>query len=165
MTFEEAATLPHSAILAVQGLRRRDGRTIRPGDKVLIDGASGNVGPFAVQIAKAIGAEVTAVCSAGKIDFVRSLGADHVLDYTRSTTRGPASATTGSSTRTRITPSSDPARAATEGVYVTLGGTGRPLLAALALGPADLAGHATAGRACCSGGSRSRRRTSPRSRR
>ena len=63
------------------GLRTRDGRTIGPGDKVLIDGASGNVGPFAVQIAKARGAEVTGVCGPEKIDFVRALGADHVLDY------------------------------------------------------------------------------------
>ena len=76
-------TLPHSAILALQGLRLRDGRTIKPGDRVLIDGASGNVGPFAVQIAKALGAEVTGVCSTDKVDFVRSLGADHVLDYKR----------------------------------------------------------------------------------
>jgi NADPH:quinone reductase-like Zn-dependent oxidoreductase len=81
MSFEEAATLPHAAILAVQGLRRRDGSTFRPGAKVLIDGASGNVGPFAVQIAKARGAEVTGVASAEKLEFVRSLGADHVLDY------------------------------------------------------------------------------------
>ena len=65
LTFEEAATLPHSAILALQGLRRRDGRTFKPGDRVLIDGASGNVGPFAVQIAKHMGAEVTGTCSAG----------------------------------------------------------------------------------------------------
>ena len=83
MTFEDAATLPHSAILALQGLRLRNGRTIRPGDKVLIDGASGNVGPFAVQIAKSMGAEVTGVCSTAKVDFVRSLGADHVIDYTK----------------------------------------------------------------------------------
>lgn len=83
MTFEEAATLPHSAILALQGLRLRDGRTIGPGDKVLIDGASGNVGPFAVQIAKSLGAVVTGVCSTGKVDFVRSLGADHVIDYSK----------------------------------------------------------------------------------
>ena len=54
MSFEAAATLPHSAILAIQGLRRRNGRTVGPGDQVLIDGASGNVGPFAVQIAKAL---------------------------------------------------------------------------------------------------------------
>jgi NADPH:quinone reductase-like Zn-dependent oxidoreductase len=82
MPFEEAATIPHSAILALQGLRLRDGRTIGPTDKVLIVGASGNVGPFAVQIAKSTGAEVTGVCSTEKVEFVRSLGADHVIDYT-----------------------------------------------------------------------------------
>ncbi len=71
MSFEDAATMPHSAILAIQGLRRRDGRTPGPGDRVLIDGASGNVGPFAVQIAKHLGAEVTGVCSTGKMDLVR----------------------------------------------------------------------------------------------
>ena len=81
MSFEEAATLPHSAVLALQGMRLRDGRTFKPGDKVLIDGASGNVGPFAVQIAKAMGAEVTGVARGDKLDFVRSLGADHVIDY------------------------------------------------------------------------------------
>ena len=84
MTLEDAATLPHSAVLAVQGLRLRDGRTVREGDRVLIVGASGNVGPFAVQLAKHLGAEVTAVASTEKLDFVRSLGADHVIDYTRS---------------------------------------------------------------------------------
>jgi NADPH:quinone reductase-like Zn-dependent oxidoreductase len=83
MSFEAASTLPHSAVLALQGLRVRDGRTPQPGDHVLIDGASGNVGPFAVQIAKALGCEVTGVCRTGKVDFVRSLGADHVLDYTK----------------------------------------------------------------------------------
>ena len=83
MTFEEAATLPHSAILALQSLRLRSGRTIRPGDRVLVDGASGNVGPFAVQIAKSMGAEVTGVCATSKMDMVRSLGADHVIDYTK----------------------------------------------------------------------------------
>jgi NADPH:quinone reductase-like Zn-dependent oxidoreductase len=82
MSFEAASTLPHSAILALQGLRVRDGRTPQPGDRVLIDGASGNVGPFAVQIAKALGCEVTGVCRTGKVDFVRALGADHVIDYT-----------------------------------------------------------------------------------
>lgn len=81
MSFEEAATLPHSAVLALQGMRLRSGRTFNPGDKVLIDGASGNVGPFAVQIAKAMGAEVTGVASGDKLDFVRSLGADHAIDY------------------------------------------------------------------------------------
>lgn len=81
MSVEEAATLPHSAILALQGLRLRNGRTIGTGDRVLVVGASGNVGPFAVQIAKSRGAHVTGVCSAGKLEFVRSLGADDVLDY------------------------------------------------------------------------------------
>jgi NADPH:quinone reductase-like Zn-dependent oxidoreductase len=81
MSFEDAATLPHSAVLAMQGLRLRSGRSIRPGDEVLVDGASGNVGPFVVQIAKAMGAEVTGVASASKLDFVKSLGADHVIDY------------------------------------------------------------------------------------
>jgi NADPH:quinone reductase-like Zn-dependent oxidoreductase len=82
MSFEDASTLPHSAILAVQGLRLRNRRTPQSGDRVLIDGASGNVGPFAVQIAKALGCEVTGVCRTEKLDFVRSLGTDHVLDYT-----------------------------------------------------------------------------------
>lgn len=83
MSFEEAATLPHSAVLALQGLRLRKGRTAMPGDRVLVVGASGNVGPFAVQIAKAWGAEVTGLASTKNLDMVRSIGADHVLDYTR----------------------------------------------------------------------------------
>ena len=80
-TFEEAAALPEAAILAWQGLR--GGRSIKPGDSVLVNGASGNVGPFAVQLAKSFGATVTGVCSTRKMDFVRSLGADHVIDYSR----------------------------------------------------------------------------------
>lgn len=82
LSFEDAATLPHSAILALQGLRLRSGRTVGPGDRVIVVGASGNVGPFAVQIAKARGAVVTGVCRTEKVDFVRSLGADEVIDYT-----------------------------------------------------------------------------------
>src|SRR5262245_51951225 len=70
LSFEDASTLPHAANLAVQGLRRRDGRTPRPGDRVMISGASGNVGPFAVQIAKHLGTEVTAVARTEKLDFV-----------------------------------------------------------------------------------------------
>jgi len=81
MTFEDAATLPHSAVLALQGLRLRDGRSIQRGWRVLVVGASGNVGPFAVQIAKSLGADVTGVCSTDKVEFVRSLGADRVIDY------------------------------------------------------------------------------------
>ena len=81
LTFEEAATVPQSAVLALQGLR--GGERIRPGDRVLVNGASGNVGPFAVQIAKAFGAHVTGVCSTAKMEMVRGLGADQVMDYTR----------------------------------------------------------------------------------
>ena len=81
MTFEAAATIPQAAILAVQGLR--SGTGIKPGSRVLVNGASGNVGPFALQIAKALGAHVTGVCRTEKVDFVRGLGADEVIDYTR----------------------------------------------------------------------------------
>jgi NADPH:quinone reductase-like Zn-dependent oxidoreductase len=81
LSFEQAATLPHSAILALQGLRLRDGRTVKPGDAVMVVGASGSVGPFAVQIAKARGAHVTAVASGEKLEFVRELGADELIDY------------------------------------------------------------------------------------
>ena len=81
MSFEDAATLPHSAVLALQGLRTRQGLTPKAGDRVLIVGASGNVGPFAVQIAKAMGTHVTAVASLSKLDLVRELGADAVIDY------------------------------------------------------------------------------------
>jgi NADPH:quinone reductase-like Zn-dependent oxidoreductase len=81
LTFEEAASLPTAAITALQGLR--DYGKIQPGQKVLIHGASGGVGSFAIQIAKAYGAEVTAVCSTRNVEHARSLGADHVFDYTK----------------------------------------------------------------------------------
>jgi NADPH:quinone reductase-like Zn-dependent oxidoreductase len=136
MSFQDAATLPHSAVLAVQGLRLRNGRTVQPGDKVLIDGASGNVGPFAVQIAKSMGAEVTGVCSTAKVDFVRSLGADHVLDYTKVdyTSTGDRYDwivdTDSHHSILRIRRALRP-----KGVYVTLGGTSWPILGGLVLGP------------------------------
>ena len=134
VSLEVAATIPQSAILALQGLR--GGRAIRPGTAVLVNGASGNVGPFAVQLAKAFGAEVTGICSTSKMDFVRSLGADHVIDYTREdyTRSGPRYAwildvmARGSVLRVK--------RALKRGgTYVMVGGTTGAILQALLLGP------------------------------
>ena len=81
LNFEQAAAVPDSGCTALRGVR--DAGEVKPGQKVLIIGAAGGIGTFAVQIAKALGAEVTGVCSTTKTDLVRSIGADHVVDYTR----------------------------------------------------------------------------------
>jgi NADPH:quinone reductase-like Zn-dependent oxidoreductase len=81
LTFEEAATLPEAALIALRGIR--DKGQVQPGQKVLINGAGGGAGTFAVQLAKLYGAEVTGVDHTEKLDFLRSLGADHVIDYTQ----------------------------------------------------------------------------------
>ncbi len=132
MSFEDAATLGHSSVLALQGLRTRQGREVQAGDKVLVSGASGNVGPFAVQIAKAMGAEVTGVCSTAKVDFVRSLGADEVLSYQQvNFTR------LGRQWDWIIDTDSHHSLFAVRralrrgGVYVTLGGNGRAILSGI----------------------------------
>lgn len=136
MSFEDAATLPHSATLAFQGLHLRDGRMPGPGDRVAIDGAGGNVGPFAVQIAKSMGAEVTAIDHTSKLEFLRSLGADHVLDYTKTDYTK-----TGERYDWILDTDSHHSIVAAQralrpnGVYVTLGGTTLPILAAVTLGP------------------------------
>jgi len=136
LTFVEAATLPHSAVLGVQGLRLRNGRTIKSGDRVLIDGASGNVGPFAVQIAKSVGAEVTGVASTDKLDFVRSLGADHVIDYKRTDyTRTGERYDWIVDTDSHHSLLSVRRALLSGGVYVTLGGTSWPILASMLLAP------------------------------
>ncbi|MFF4623873.1 NAD(P)-dependent alcohol dehydrogenase [Nonomuraea jabiensis] len=81
LTFEEAAAVPVAAVTALQALR--DKAQVRAGQRVLVNGAGGGVGPFAVQIAKALGAEVTGVCGPGNVEIVRSIGADRVVDYTK----------------------------------------------------------------------------------
>jgi NADPH:quinone reductase-like Zn-dependent oxidoreductase len=81
LTFEQAAAIPQAGVIALQGIREKG--NVQPGQKVLINGAGGGVGMFAVQLAKLYGAEVTGVDNAGKMEFLRSLGADHVVDYRR----------------------------------------------------------------------------------
>ena len=81
LTFEEAAVIPQASVVALQGLRNHG--QIQQGQNVLINGASAGIGTFAVQIAKSFGAEVTGVCSTKKMDLIRSIGADHVIDYTK----------------------------------------------------------------------------------
>ncbi len=134
LTFEQAAAVPLAAFTALQGLRNKG--QIQPGQKVLINGASGGVGMFAVQIAKSSGAEVTAVCSTRHLDIVHSIGADHVIDYTREdfTQNGQGYdlilAVNG------YQPISAYKQALTsQGIYVMAGGSTAQLFQALLLGP------------------------------
>jgi NADPH:quinone reductase-like Zn-dependent oxidoreductase len=133
LSFEEAAAIPTAGCTALQGLRR--GRIDR-GQRVLINGASGGVGTFAVQIAKTFGAEVTAACSTRNVDAVRSIGADHVLDYTKDDFAASGLrydlilAANGNRSIW------DYRRALTaDGAYVMTGGSNRQLAEALLLGP------------------------------
>jgi NADPH:quinone reductase-like Zn-dependent oxidoreductase len=134
MTFEEAAAIPQAAMLALQGLR--DKGQIQPGQKLLINGAGGGVGTFAIQIAKLYGVEVTAVDSPEKLDMLRSMGAEHVIDYTHEdfTKNGQCyDLILDVKTNRSIL---DCARALSpNGIYVTVGGSMPRLLQALVLVP------------------------------
>src|SRR3954464_360466 len=139
LSFEEAATLPTAGCTALQGLRK--GR-IHGGQRVLINGASGGVGTFAVQIAKAFGTEVTAVCSTRNADVVRSIGADHVIDYTKDDF-----STHGHRYELILSANGDRSiweyrRALTaDGCYAMTGGSNRQLADALLFGPLLLMGR------------------------
>jgi NADPH:quinone reductase-like Zn-dependent oxidoreductase len=134
ISFEEAAAVPMAAVTALQGIR--DHGQIKPGQKVLINGASGGVGTFAVQIAKSFGAHVTAVCSTSKMDMVRSIGADHVIDYTKEdfTQNGQEyDLIIGANGHHSL---SDYKRALSpDGIYVCTGGTMAQVFESMLLGP------------------------------
>src|SRR5712692_3925383 len=134
ISFEDAAAVPVAAITALQGLR--DKGRIQPGQKVLVDGASGGVGTFAVQIAKSFGAEVTAGCSTRNVDTARSIGAEHVVDYTREdfTQSGQRyDLIIGANAHHSIF---DYRRALSQdGIYVTVGGGLVQILQTMLLGP------------------------------
>ena len=133
ISFEEAAAVPVAAVTALQGLRKGG---IQPGQKVLINGASGGVGTFAVQIAKSFGAEVTAVCSTKKVDMVRSIGANHVIDYTRQDFSQNGQRYDLILAANGYRPISDYKRALSPaGTYVMSGGATAQMFEAMLLGP------------------------------
>ena len=134
LTFQQAAAVPESAVVALQALR--DKGKVQPGNKVLINGASGGVGTYAVQIAKAFGAEVTAVCSSRNTDMVRSLGADYVIDYTQEDFTQNGKEYDLILAANGYHPISDYRRALSpEGIYVASGGSMAQSFQAVLLGP------------------------------
>ncbi|MFN2240912.1 MAG: NAD(P)-dependent alcohol dehydrogenase [Anaerolineae bacterium] len=134
LSFEEAAAVPLAAVVALQGLR--DKGQIRPGQKVLINGASGGVGTFAVQIAKSFGAEVTAVCSTRNLDLARSMGADQVIDYTQEDFTNSGQRYDLILAANGYHPISDYKRALTpQGTYVCSGGSLKQIFQSMLLGP------------------------------
>jgi NADPH:quinone reductase-like Zn-dependent oxidoreductase len=134
ISFAEAAAIPMAAVVALQGLR--DKGQIRPGQKVLINGASGGVGTFAVQIAKSFGAEVTAVCSTRNLDMARSIGADHVIDYTQEDFTKSGQRYDLILAANGYHPISDYKRALSpQGVYVCSGGSLTQIFQSMLLGP------------------------------
>jgi NADPH:quinone reductase-like Zn-dependent oxidoreductase len=134
VTFAEAAAVPMAALTALQALR--DVAKVQAGQAVLINGASGGVGTFAVQIAKALGAEVTAVCSTTKVEMVRSLGADHVIDYKKENFTQSGRRYNVILAANGYHPLSAYKRALTpQGTYVMAGGAYRQMFEALLLGP------------------------------
>ena len=134
LSFEQAAAVPMAAVTALQGLR--DKGHIQPGQKVLINGASGGVGMFAVQIAKSFGAEVTAVCSTRNVDMVRSMGADQVIDYMQEDFTKNGQHYDLILAANGYHPISDYKRALSpKGTYVMTGGSTTQMFQAMLLGP------------------------------
>ena len=134
MTFEEAAAIPQAAMLAVQGLRDRG--HIRPGIRLLINGAGGGVGTFALQIAKLYGIEVTGVDRSGKLDMMRAIGFDHVVDHTQEDfTKNGQNYDLILDVKTNRSIFDYLRALSPNGAYVTVGGSGARILQALILGP------------------------------